>query len=370
MDRCLSSLTRLFMYIDADSQLPYCEIHFKGDIDAFETVPVDTLLGDLINLTENADFKKMMHDGHLFDYVDSLVDYSSSSKVIFHSYYFDEVVAEIPNVLLSFNPVDESDFHYLDLGLSFEGDKAKCVQWISGKTHQEEFLSLLGKEDKVYNPYSRFGHFLDTINKMNIRYSRDTLDAFQCTYGDCMYECQRKMVDNVNKPESFSEEFEYSSFSLEDSLLCQDVKKLVYKYDCDCMAEVIMALLHYLAVVGAPLNKCKRCGRWFAPVKKTDEKYCLRQYTPRKNCRQLAVHEARIQRLNAHPVNKKINSVNTNIAKWKNSVKDDPERWTNRTLQGAEFHRVLNSKKETLTDIELFEWLNTVSVKGDRLTWK
>lgn len=82
----------------------------------------------------------------------------------------------------------------------------------------------------------------------------------------------------------------YSKYSMAAALKCNLMDCYEYFYDCQSLADIIYAILHFLALNKYSVNKCAHCGRYFL-TKSYKTKYCPRN-SPYPNFEHLPCEQA------------------------------------------------------------------------------
>ena len=70
-------------------------------------------------------------------------------------------------------------------------------------------------------------------------------------------------------------------------------------YHCENLADVIVAYVYHSLKLGYIFKKCKNCGKWFIPYKRSDALYCER-FAPqdeRKTCKEYGRQQAYLENL-------------------------------------------------------------------------
>lgn len=301
MDGSLQELVDLYMYNSTDN-VPVCEVVFKGRLEPFATVSVEQLLSEL--LTRKV--KKVCS-------VDDLTGESVSVSAFDDTEIYNSCVSDVVKVICECN-MDSAELH------------EKLLQDLTCIAAERLPLSLPAYHAIVFSNgfYTPPSEIYDSSGISDGKH-RETL-----VYRDI----EPLNVVSVMKEGSFS--------------------KYGFHYSCDNYHEIILSLIHYAAIVGKPVKQCERCGRWFFPKKKIDEKYCVIEYDG-KSCKEWATEEKRRKRLQDSPIQKKYNSVNTKLNNRIGAVTGEERERRQKVLY--DFRNEWQKIKGLYTQDELMKWL-------------
>lgn len=312
MNRGLQELVNLFLYFDSENGAYMCEINFKDNLEPYAIVSVESFIGDLLACTiENV-------DGVRDDELAAFCDPWFGKTVVAPSAPFAELNEVARRVIESIadTPAESAKFLH-------EINSFLCNLFDSGQPLSENAFNSLLLSSGLYAPPCTL--FVPKQNDYGRLYEAFSIGARP-----------RLTAVNIMKLDSFS--------------------SCVFYCECDSFSEVVISLLRYVSLVGCTLSRCEHCNRWFIPLKKRDEKYCSRVYEG-KSCKEIATAEKRKNRLQNSPIQKKYNSVNTNLA---NKAKKATGKTRDRLYAELfAFRDNWQEKKKVLDEAALMDWLNT-----------
>lgn len=302
MVESLQELVDLYMYNSTDD-VPVCEVVFKGRFEPFAIISVEQLLSELLT-------RKVKKECSSDDLTGEPVFVSAFDETELNN----SCVSGVVKVICECN-TDSVELH------------EKLLQDLTYIAAERLPLSLSAYHAIVFSNgfYTPPGEIYDAMGIPDGKH-RETL---------VYREIEPLNVVNVMKEGSFS--------------------KYGFHYSCGNYREIVLSLIHYAAIVGKPVKRCERCGRWFFPKKKIDEKYCAIKYGE-KSCKEWATEEKRRQRLQDSPVQKKYNSVNTKLKNRVDAVADEAER-AQRLKVLCDFRNEWQEIKGIYTKDQLMKWL-------------
>ena len=311
------------VYFFMRDEIPHFSLQWAGKCDSFNDGTIDELLGDLIELSkfrielkdDKIDFNNSVDiDGvYLWKYGGQLFLYGC---VILINQYFDE------------------DLEYWE-----------------------------GLEIPNYDFFEMINCYIDMIVSGKIELNMKTFDSFISYYGFLVPPRKRGHFYRDLDYEDFVWSFEasdYEHLTAEYIINDQDDKCVFYQYSCCGYRDVLIAILQFLALNECSLKRCKFCGRLFVPQRKANQKYCTRNYG-KISCLEEGRKEVRREREAKNLVNKRYNSVNTNLARWAKDKRVSKWRRDERLQFLFDFRDEYQEIKRELSEEEIIDWLNEMN---------
>jgi len=327
MNKSLQELIYLFMYQSENEMI--CEIYFKGRLEPYAVVKADELLGDILFLCSqknNVNVYELWNDNEIFTQ-------NGYTYVSFN----DEWILEVASVIVSDYLLAETS--------SFDDEF---------EVQNDDIV-----EDTI--------DFLDIIQKKDLQYNERVFNAFKFFNRYYLPPCTMKPIKrNEVSSKMFLPEILYMDFSMDKMVESVDIKNNIYCYECDDTNEVIMALMHYIAISNRNLKRCDCCGRFFSPGRTNNQKYCYRKIND-QTCKKIGTHRTRAARMVSDSVSKKYNSVNTNLARQARSKKISKDERILRENKLYEFRDLYNINKSKLSDKELLDWMNSYLTRNKKV---
>ena len=232
-----------------------------------------------------------------------------------------------------------------------------------GKYVKEDLEYWKDLEFENYDFFEIANTYIDMIVNRDITLNLRTFDSFISFYGLSV----PPRVRGSFSPKITTDNFVWSFESLQSSKLTVDYVRSecnnehpFYQYTCHGYRDVVMATLQFLALNECTVKRCNSCGRLFIPSKKANQKYCSR-FVEGKSCVEEGRKKARREREAKNLVNKRYNSVNTNLARWAKDKRIGKWRRDERLEFLFNFRDEYQILKKTLNEEALIDWLNEMN---------
>lgn len=340
MNGTLQDLVELYFY--NVKGVTCCQVNLKGQLDPYDIVSPGDLLGDIIEISEMIKVNGILKSSYL----------ESSGNTDYDVIQIDgRRYLSLAEVICTCFPRDDE------------------YTWMQNPEERELGLELGWKSTDIIDDTLLF--FEEICNKKGLL-SRKSLDIF-CHMFSRYYPLNTRLLDyreyminSEMKADELPIVFEEESESIEEALL-KDTEYTVYRYECDTLVEIIMALLHFITKDNHYIKKCEICNRYFVPLKRSDEKYCCRNVFG-ESCKMLGRKNKRRKRLQNNRITKKYNSLCTNLTNRiyakKNAYDKQKQEECRKVL--FSFKEEYLKRKTTMPEEELISWMNTYLARNHR----